>query len=110
MPAARHNFAADRLGGTAQPLADHCGLLVSRPSPQEMDAVDADTNLGMVAEVDQGVFASDLAAAPATALACLAHRRLGLSAHRGSRLLAASLGVRSELADGRADELRAIET
>src|SRR5207237_1339036 len=55
MPASRHDLAADRLGGTAQRLAHHRGLLVPGPAPQKMDTADADTDFGMVAQVDQGM-------------------------------------------------------
>src|SRR5262249_17826956 len=89
MPAACHDLAVDRLGGTAQPLAHYRGLPVPRPPPQEMDAVDADPDFGMVAEVDQGVFGADPAAAPAFLLANLACLR-GLSTQDASHLLAAS--------------------
>src|SRR5215813_2194346 len=92
VPAPCDDFTADRLSGAAQPLAHHRRLIVPRPAAQEMDAVDADTHLGMVAQVDQGVLGAVLAAAPACALAFLAYRCLGFSAHRGSHLLAASVG------------------
>ena len=59
-----------------------------------MDATDADTYFGMVAQVDQGVFGGDPAAAPASAFACLAHG-LSLSAHGDSRLLAAIVGAQN---------------
>jgi len=93
-PASRYDFTADRFSGTAQPLAHHCGLMVSRPPPQEMNTVDADPDLGMVAEVDQGFLGSDLAAVPASAFACLAYRRLVSVLMGRSRLLAASVGAR----------------
>jgi len=43
------------LGGTAQRLPHHRGLMVPGPPPQKMDTADADAYLGMVAEVDQAV-------------------------------------------------------
>src|SRR5215472_14170368 len=52
VPASGHDFAADRLSSIAQPLAHYCHLKVSRPAAQEMNTVDADTYLGMVAQVD----------------------------------------------------------
>ena len=58
MPAPRHDLPADRLSGAAQRLAHHRGLTVSRPPPQEMDTADADTDLGMTAQADQGVLGS----------------------------------------------------
>jgi hypothetical protein len=93
MPASRHDVPADRLGGTAQRLTQRRGSLVPGPAPQKMDTADADTDFGMVAEVDQGALRPGLAAAPASALASLAYRCLGLSAHGGSRLPAASVGA-----------------
>src|SRR5579863_7454009 len=84
MPASRHDFAADRVCRTAQPLTHHRGLPVPRPPPQEMDAVDADPDFGMAAEVDQGVLGFGVTAAPASALARLAHHCLGLGAHYDS--------------------------
>jgi hypothetical protein len=87
VPASGHDFAADRLSGTAQPLAHYCRLKVPRPAAQEMNTVDADTYLGMVAQVDQGIFGAGTSAAPARALACLADRCLSVSAHCGSHLL-----------------------
>ena len=47
----------DRLSGAAQSLAHHCRLMVPRPAAQKMDAVDADTHLG-VAQASQGVVGS----------------------------------------------------
>lgn len=58
-----------------------------------MDAIDTDANFGMVAEVDQGVLGSDLAAAPASSLAGLVYSCLGLSTHSASHLLAARVGT-----------------
>jgi hypothetical protein len=52
VPASGHDFAADRIGGTAQPLAHFSRLKIPRPAAQEMNTVDADTYLGMVAQVD----------------------------------------------------------
>jgi len=52
MPAPRHDFTADRLSSTAQPLAQDRCLMIPRPPPQKMNTVDADTYFGMVAEVD----------------------------------------------------------
>jgi hypothetical protein len=95
VPASFDDFTADRLSGAAQSLAHHCRLMVPCAAAQKMDAVDADTHLGMVAQVDQGVVGAVPAAAPASALACLAYRCLGLSAHGGSCLLAASVGAQN---------------
>jgi hypothetical protein len=67
--------------------------MVPGSASQEMDTVDADADLRMVAQVDELVLGSDLAAAPASALADLVFGCLGPSAHRGSRLLAASVGA-----------------
>jgi len=49
MPAARHDLPANRLGGTAQRLAHHRGLMVPCLPPQKMDTADADAYLGMAA-------------------------------------------------------------
>jgi len=93
VPASRDNLTADRLGSAAHSLP-YCGRLnVPGPALQEMDTVDADSYLGMVAEVDQGVLRADQAAAPAGALAGLVYRCLGLSVHGDSYLLAASVGT-----------------
>src|SRR5262249_62233195 len=82
-----HDFAAGRFGGAAQPLAHRRRLKVPCPAAQEVDAVDADTDLGMVAEADQGILGGDPAAAPASALVCLASRAVRVSGHGGSPLL-----------------------
>src|SRR5262245_52410602 len=106
MPASRHDLPGDRLGGPAQRLAQHCCFRVTGPAPYKMDASDADADFGMVAEVDQGVLRPGLAAAPASAFACLAFRCLSFSAHGGSRLLPASVGAhdrRLGVARGSAD-------
>src|SRR5215471_17204878 len=93
VPAAGHDFTAGRFGGAAQPLAHRRRLKVPCPAAQEVDAVDADTDLGMVAEADQGILGGDPAAAPASGLFCLASRGVRVSGHGGSPLLAASVGL-----------------
>ena len=98
VPTSGHDFAADRLSSTAQSLAQCRRLKVPGPAAQEMDTVAADTYLGMVAQVDQGILGSDASAAPACTLVCLADRCLSLSAHRGSHLLVGSLGARGSAA------------
>jgi hypothetical protein len=52
VPASGHDFAANRLSGAAQPPAHFSRLKISRPAAQEMNTVDADTYLRMVAQVD----------------------------------------------------------
>jgi catechol 2,3-dioxygenase-like lactoylglutathione lyase family enzyme len=89
MPAPRHDLPANPLGGTAQRLAHRRGLLVPGPATQKVNTADADADLGMIAEADQGVLRPGLAAAPASALVSLGFHCLGLSAHGGSRLLQA---------------------
>src|SRR5215469_72533 len=65
--------------------------MVPRPAAQIAHAVDADTDFGMIAEVDQVVLGPDLATAPACAVAGLASLGLSLSTHGGSRLPPASV-------------------
>src|ERR1019366_6206802 len=55
VPASRHDLTADRFSDTAQPPAYHCRLIVPRLAAQKMNAVDADADFRMVAQVDQGV-------------------------------------------------------
>jgi hypothetical protein len=87
MPASRHDLATDRLGGASQRLAHHCSLLIPGPPTQKMHTADADADLGMAAEMDEGALGLGLAAAPAIALVSLAFLRLGFGAHGGSPLL-----------------------
>src|SRR5215469_12978061 len=75
--------------------------MVPRPAAQIAHAVDADTDFGMMAEVDQVVLGPDLATAPACALAGLASLGLSLSTHGGSRLPPASVAAASLGCDGR---------
>jgi hypothetical protein len=58
--------------------------MVPGPALQEMDAVDADTYFGVVAQADEGVIVTGAAAAPAPALTSLLGRCMGFSAHGGS--------------------------
>jgi hypothetical protein len=92
MPAPRYDFAADGLSGAAQRLAHHGGLVVSCPPPQEVDTANADADLGVVSEPDEGFFRPALSAAPAAALLGLGCRCWGLSGHDGSLVLPASVG------------------
>ena len=93
VPAPGHHLTAGRFGGAAQPLTHRRRLKVPCPAAQEVDAVDADTDLGMVAEADQGILGGDPPAAPASALVCLASRGVRVSGHVGSRLLVVSVGL-----------------
>src|SRR6516165_424936 len=93
VPAPGHHLTAGRFGGAAQPLAHRRRLKVPCLAAQEVGAVDADADLGMVAEADQGILGGDPAAAPASALGCLASRDVRVSGHGGSRLLVVSVGL-----------------
>src|SRR6516162_1416824 len=53
VPAARHDFSANRFGCAAQPLAHHRRLIVPGPALQEVHTIDADANLGVITEMDQ---------------------------------------------------------
>ena len=72
VPSACHDFPADRLSHASQPLAHNRGLIVPGPAAEEVNAVDAYADLGMVAQADQGLFRGHPATAPAPALARLA--------------------------------------
>jgi hypothetical protein len=65
MPASRDDLTADRLGGTTHPLANRGRLIIPGPAAEEMNTVDADTDLGMIPEMDQGILGGGPAAAPA---------------------------------------------
>src|SRR5215470_4823215 len=93
VPAPGHDFTAGRFGGAAQPLAHRGRLKVPCLAAQEVGAVDADTDLGMAAEADQGILGGVPAAAPASALVCHFSCGVRVSGHGGSRLLIASVGL-----------------
>jgi hypothetical protein len=52
MQAARDDLIADRVGRITESLARNRRLVVPSSSMQEVDAIDADTNFGMAAEVN----------------------------------------------------------
>src|SRR5215475_11669901 len=53
VPAPCDDLSADRLSGSPHPLTHHRCLMVPGPALQEMNAVYADTDLGMIAQVDE---------------------------------------------------------
>jgi hypothetical protein len=84
----------------AQQPAHHRRLIVPEPAAREMQAIDADGNHRMVAEMDQGLLGGGTAVAPASDLARPARCCLGFRAHDGSCLLAESAGTRNPGARG----------
>jgi hypothetical protein len=83
-PASGHHLAADGLSSTAELQTKHRGLAVPGSAVEEVRAIDADANFGMVTQLDQRGPGHLLPAAPAVILTCPARGQVNLSVHNGS--------------------------